>query len=359
MTDNHRITNNTKHSDSRDNTYSRSLTFNKVIDEEDIKYDPNLNLNKYINTYEYNSHTYSTDILNNEKDYHQTNDLEKLNYNKINLEDRYYSTYSNKESKDKYQSQNLNTCVSCQGNLNSKISDPQIPQVANYLRISNLEKRLENLEKMLRFYEDLFRLKEEEKKNEYRIDHNKIAELNNKINFLEKNQNNLNKRLNEQNEILDEKLEIYEKRVLKILNGKNSVTELYANKFAEMEAALNKNEIVFDSLIEEKLSKGQLNFDSKFQEILNLVNDIGKSSESNEFLLVESKEAIRTIQNDHLDIIKIISILKDKTDNIEFIMQQIEEIKEKYNNLIEIYGMQSNEEDKFLQKILQGNNSEK
>ena len=75
-----------------------------------------------------------------------------------------------------------------------------------------------------------------------------------------------------------------------------------------MEAVLNKNEIVFDSLIEEKLSKGQFNFDLKFQEILNLVNDIGKSSESNEFLLVESKEVIRTIQNDHLDIIKIISI---------------------------------------------------
>ena len=247
-------------------------------------------------------------------------------------------------------------CNNCRDIINSH---NHIPNIANDLRLSNFEKRLDNLEKMLRFFEDLFRLKEDEKKNEFKIDQNKLLEINKKLNFLDENQRLIIKKLNEQDGTSIEKFEACEKRILKIINSKNSISEIYASKLAELESAMKKSEIIYDSIIEEKLSKIQNNFDTKFGEILSLVNDIGKDSESNEFLIIESKESMRTIQNDHLDFIKIISILKEKTDNIEFIFGQIGEIKEKYNNLIEIYGTQSNEEDKFLQKILFDNKNDK
>ena len=253
------------------------------------------------------------------------------------------------ELKSSQMIENYFECNNCHERINSHNN---IPNIANNMRLSNFEKRLENLEKMLRFYEDIFRLKEDEKKTDFRIDQNKFIEINKKLNFLDENQRLIVKKLNEQDGSSIEKFETYEKRIMKIINQKNSISEIYGNKLAELESTLKKSEIIYDSIVEEKLSKIQNNFDTKFGEILNLVNEIGKESESNEFLIIESKESTRKIQNDHLDFIKIISILKEKTDNIEFIFGQIGEIKEKYNNLIEMYGTQSNEEDKFLQKIL-------
>ena len=91
MNDDNQFSNKTKLSDSRKNTNSRSLTFNKAIDEEDLKYDPNLYLYKYSDTYAHHTYTNSSDRLNNKKDYNQTNDLGKLNYTNKNLEDKKYS----------------------------------------------------------------------------------------------------------------------------------------------------------------------------------------------------------------------------------------------------------------------------
>ena len=60
------------------------------------------------------------------------------------------------------------------------------------------------------------------------------------------------------------------------------------------------------------------------------------------------------IQNDHLDFIKILSILKEKSDSIDYIMTQISDLKNRYSKIIKIYGEQSKEEDKFFNKILGG-----
>lgn len=312
------------------------------MDNRGKKYNYN-NYNKY-NTYNPEG---SEDYTNKEIKNESKNSIltfsnnQNLNTNSIS---NYYDTITQNNISPYPR---INEC--CHHNLYTS------PSIANDLRVSNLERRLENTEKMLKFYEEMLRLKEEEKKNEFRIDQNKVIELNKKVITLEEHIKFLNKRINEQNEILNEKTEGMEKKLGKFLETKNSIGDFYANKLGDLEALIKKNDILIESVIEEKLSHVQMNFDSKLEEMLNLINDIGKASEVNEFSITESKENIRMIQRDHLDFIKILSILKEKSDSLEFIMSQITELKNQYSKILHIYGEQSQEEDKFLQKILSGN----
>ena len=67
--------------------------------------------------------------------------------------------------------------------------------------------------------------------------------------------------------------------------------------------------------------------------------------------IIESKEIVRNIQNDHLDFIKIVTILKEKADTLDFVVEQIGDLKLKYLKIIKIFGEESSEENKFLNKI--------
>lgn len=224
--------------------------------------------------------------------------------------------------------------------------------IATDMRIGNLERRLDSTEKMLRFYEEMFRLKEEENKNLIRIDQNKIIELNKKIVSLEENIKFLNKKMIEQNEIINEKLEITDKKLEKFYEVKNSIGDFYANKFASIEGLIKKNDILVENLVDDKISHIQINIDGRLEEMLNLINDIAKSTENNEFSISESKENIRIVQSEHLDFIKILSILKQKSDGLDYIMSQIIDLKNQYAKLINKYDNNTIEEEKFLQKVL-------
>jgi hypothetical protein len=226
--------------------------------------------------------------------------------------------------------------------------------IASEIRISNLERRLDGTEKMLKFYEEMFRLKNDEKKNEFRIDLNRLNEISKKMGSLEDSIKILSKRINEQSGLMDEKVLIVDKKVGKLMENRNSIGDFYANKLAEVESLIKKNDVFVENLIDEKVANINNTIDSKLEDLLNLINDLGKSTELNEFNILESKENIRTIQSDHLDFIKILSILKEKCDSLDFVMSQITDLKGKYSKIMMIYGEHSKEEDKFLNKILGG-----
>jgi hypothetical protein len=226
--------------------------------------------------------------------------------------------------------------------------------IASEIRISNLERRLDNTEKMLKFYEEMFRLKDEEKKNEFRIDLNRLNELGKKVICLEDSIKILAKRINDQTGLFDEKVIMVDKKIGKLVENRNSIGDFYANKLAEVESLIKKNDIFVENLIDEKVANINTTIDGKLEDLLNLINDMGKSTEQNEFNILESKENIRTIQSDHLDFIKILSILKEKCDSLDYVMSQITDLKGKYSKIMKIYGEHSKEEDKFLNKILGG-----
>lgn len=217
--------------------------------------------------------------------------------------------------------------------------------IASELRLSNLERRLENTEKILHFYDEMMRLKEEERRNEVRIDKNKIAELTKKINLLEENIKFLNKKINEQGELFNDKIDLVEKKFVKFIDNKNSISEYYASKLAEFENLYKKSEAFFETKIDEKISGLQNNFDAKLEDVLNLINELTLQTDKNDFNVIESRESIRNIQNDHVDFLKIVTILKEKADTLDYIMEQITDLKQRYNKIINFYGVQQIEEE--------------
>jgi hypothetical protein len=67
--------------------------------------------------------------------------------------------------------------------------------------------------------------------------------------------------------------------------------------------------------------------------------------------IIESKEVIRNIQNDHLDFIKIVTLLKEKSDTLDYVLEQISDLKNKYLKIIKIFNEEPIEENRVLNKI--------
>jgi hypothetical protein len=206
--------------------------------------------------------------------------------------------------------------------------------ISTELRLTNLEKRLENTEKMLKFYEEMLRLKDEEKRNELAIDQNKILELSKKVSILEENLIMFHKKLYELNNLMIEKFELLDKKIMRVSDDKINISDFYANKFSEIEGMLNRNNIYMENLIIDKIEESNGDFSAKLDDVLSLITEMGKLTERNENHTNELKESIRLVQNDHLSFVKIITILKEKAETLDYIMTQIADLKQRYNKII-------------------------
>jgi len=235
--------------------------------------------------------------------------------------------------------------------------------ISQEIRISNLEKRLESIEKILHFYDEMFRLKNEERLNEERIDKNKLLEISKKINSIEENYKFNNFKFKENNEF-DKKIENLEKKLKKFQEKNNSIGEYYAEKLSEFEEIYKKTEVFLDTKVEDKIISLQKNYDNKLEDIVNLINEFTIQLDKNEFNLVENREGIRNIQIDHMDFLEIITILKEKANSMDYVMDQITDLKFKYNKVLNNYGIRNNnnitnqEEDQIVKNITNMNINE-
>jgi hypothetical protein len=301
--------------------------------------------NMYSNNTDYNGN-----LSNNYNNYSTYNNYQNTQKNIKNSENL---TFSNEHFYSDWNKINNTNNLNNTNNYNSLNNTFDYnSSITVELRVSNIERRMENYEKMLKFYEDMLRLKDEEKRNEYKIDQGRLNELSNKLLNVEDNMKNLYRKLNEQEDIINMKIEDVEKQFNKLLEMKNNLEEFYAERQGKFENILKQNDVMIESIFEQKIFDHQSNIDNKFDDILNLIQELSKTTENNEYKIVESKESMRMIQNDHVDLVKIISVLKEKSDSLDFVMNQITDLKQKYSRVIQIYGEQSIEEDKFFNKIL-------
>ena len=219
-----------------------------------------------------------------------------------------------------------------------------------------MERRLEKNEKIMSFFEEILRLKEDEKKNDKEIDKNLINDLNKRVSLLEDSINVIFKKFNEFSDIFCSKIEKIEKMYNKSIEKKNSLGDFYAGKLSELEGLLKKNEFVIENKIDSKFIEIEKNIDSKIDDMLNLINEVNKIGENNELQNIENKETLRMIQSDHIDFIKIVSILKEKSDALDYIYQQITDLKQNYQKVLQLVGEQTNEEDKILNNMFNAEN---
>jgi outer membrane murein-binding lipoprotein Lpp len=281
---------------------------------------------------------------------------------KLPIKDRNYSYYmiSNKTKKDYYNNSCLtHPCINDENNNNNLVT--------TNMRMSNFESRLNTMEKMMKYFDEFIHLKEEEKMNnltsleissaipsnindlikkinklENEVNEikkqkqlsemqnaKKIEDLKNKINYLQQviNNNKLNIDINKNN--------LFE-RNNNMSNDNNNSKMLKLNISNLSEQAerdkFNKNILDIDEIIQKKLNEIYNN--NKISEMLLLIEDINKIAEDNEFNINEQNENIRKIQNDNLTLIKVVAIHSEKINSIDYLMNELTNLKNKYFKLL-------------------------
>ena len=253
--------------------------------------------------------------------------------------------------------------------------------ISSQMRMSNIESRLLTMEKMMKYFDEFLHLKEEEKLNNLtslELSSNiptNVNELVIKINNLEKKLDLIQKQ-KQQSDIenekiiknLNNKIEFLEK----IINS-NNYSQNYINKKNPEENNINNNQLDNFTLNAEREQKSiedknleigeiiknrldEIYSNNKINEILKLIEEINKIAEDNEFNINELNENIRKIQNDNLTLIKVVAIHSEKINSIDYLLNEVTNLKNKYFKLLTLAN-NSNEENE--EKISQNETNEK
>ena len=299
----------------------------------------NSNLNSQEYNYDYSSDNIPFNISVNKN----------INSARINWNNSYILQKQNKQISNNNAYFNDNTI---NNNLLLKNQNHNIDNNSNIVRINNLEDRMFSLEKMLQYLDEFIHLKEEEKNNnQLNI---LIEPLVIKINILEKEIKNLQKEKEENkkqiselnNKIinLEKKIENYNynemQDIIYSLSDKEKKLNLLINDFSDITKESN---IMIDNKMNEKINEINIFNENRINELLVLIHDINKIIEENEIKINKFNENVEKIQKDNISIIKYISVQEQKFNRFELIINEINNLKEKffllndfnYNNKIE------------------------
>ena len=244
------------------------------------------------------------------------------------------------------------------GNNIPKLNTNSSNLISTQMRMSNIESRLTTMEKMMKYFDEFIHLKEEEKMNNLNsleLSSNiPVNELILKINNLEKKLDLMQKQ-KQQSDIenekiiknLNDKIEFLEKLIntnnlSQNLINKNIPQENNINNYNEDDnftlnanndnKILDKKNLEIEEIIKNKLDEIYSN--NKIKEILKLIEDINKVAEDNEFNINEQNENIRKIQNDNLTLIKVVAIHSEKINSIDYILNELTNLKNKYFKIV-------------------------
>ena len=265
------------------------------------------------------------------------------------IKENQYSYYITdiKNSNENYSGNNIPKLITNSSNL-----------ISTQMRMSNIESRLTTMEKMMKYFDEFIHLKEEEKMNNLNsleLSSNiPVNELILKINNLEKKLDLMQKQ-KQQSDIenekiiknLNDKIEFLEKLI-----NTNNLSQNLINKNIPQENNINnnneednftlnanndnkildKNNLEIEEKIKNKLDEIYSN--NKIKEILKLIEDINKVAEDNEFNINEQNENIRKIQNDNLTLIKVVAIHSEKINSIDYILNELTNLKNKYFKIV-------------------------
>ena len=282
---------------------------------------------------------------------------------KLPIKDRNYSYYMiNNKAKRDYNHNFSNSCNSYNNNDNNLIS--------SNMRMSNIESRLNTMEKMMKYFDEFIHLKEEEKLNNLtslEISSDIHSYLITKINKLEKEIDNLKKQKQKSEiensktiENLKNKINFLEEIINnKKINLENNENNLINNTNIENEKKINLN-LLLEQNNKEKFNKNgemeefiqnklnEIYSNNKISEMLYLIEDINKIAEDNEFNINEQNENIRKIQNDNLTLIKIVAVHSEKINNIDYILNELNNLKNKYFQIASVVNNVNNEKEEEI-----------
>ena len=310
------------------------------------------NLNSQEYNYDYSNERIPFNIKNNKNIYSAS--LRRNNSYKLQKHNQYQLENSSQTITD-----SLNT-----HNSNKKVNNNNIynNNNTNKFRINNLEERILSLEKMLQYLDEFIHLKEEEKTNNHNNNSIIIEPLVSKINSLEYEIKNLKKEKEENKKTITElnnKIACLEKKmdnynysgmqdIIYSLSDKEKKLNMLINDFSDLSKDANK---MINSKMNEKINEFNIFNENRINELLLLIQDINKIIEENEIKVNKVNESIHTVEKDNLNIIKVISIQEQKLNSFDLIINEINNIKEKFYLLMNDYNFNNKIEENLKDNL--------
>ena len=310
------------------------------------------NLNSQEYNYDYSNERIPFNIKNNKNIYSAS--LRRNNSYKLQKHNQYQLENSSQTITD-----SLNT-----HNSNKKVNNNNIynNNNTNKFRINNLEERILSIEKMLQYLDEFIHLKEEEKTNNHNNNSIIIEPLVAKINSLEYEIKNLKKEKEENKKTITElnnKIACLEKKmdnynysgmqdIIYSLSDKEKKLNMLINDFSDLSKDANK---MINSKMNEKINEFNIFNENRINELLLLIQDINKIIEENEIKVNKVNESIHTVEKDNLNIIKVISIQEQKLNSFDLIINEINNIKEKFYLLMNDYNFNNKIEENLKDNL--------
>lgn len=312
----------------------------------------NLNTQEY--NYDYSNERIPFNIKNN-KNINSAR-LRRNNSYKLQKHNQYQLENSSQPITDRLNTHNSNKKENNINTFNNNNNN------SNKFRINNLEERILSLEKMLQYLDEFIHLKEEEKTNNHNNNSIIIEPLVSKINSLEYEIKNLKKEKEENKKIITElnnKIACLEKKmdnynysgmqdIIYSLSDKEKKLNMLINDFSDLSKDANK---MINSKMNEKINEFNIFNENRINELLLLIQDINKIIEENEIKVNKVNESIHTVEKDNLNIIKVISIQEQKLNSFDLIINEINNIKEKFYLLMNDYNFNNKIEENLKDNL--------
>eukprot|EP01022_Parablepharisma_sp_SALTPOND_P035426 TRINITY_DN952_c1_g1_i2.p2 TRINITY_DN952_c1_g1~~TRINITY_DN952_c1_g1_i2.p2 ORF type:complete len:758 (+),score=63.41 TRINITY_DN952_c1_g1_i2:102-2276(+) len=217
-------------------------------------------------------------------------------------------------------------------------------------RIAKLETRLDNNEGLVKLSEEIVRLKEEELENESKIRHEKYVELEARIGRLEKRMDKVELKFGG----LEEKMKVGLEEIKKkqeLSMKRTEITDFMLKKFEIIQNTFEQNEKKLAGLIEKRVEEMTSETDHKLMEIVNTVDEAGHLVKELSEKASANAEGLEKLEGELLNMMKALNEQSIKTQNIQWMHDELMTIKKRELQIINLLKDQSNVEAEFLTQL--------
>jgi len=218
-------------------------------------------------------------------------------------------------------------------------------------KIAKLESRLDTNESLIKISEEIVRLKSEELENSEKIHEEKQNEFEARINRLEKRMDNLESKfgsLEEKTKIQLEELRKKQENSMK----RTEITDFMLKKFEIIQNTIEQNERKLLGLIDKKMEDVGSETDHKLIEIVNTVDEAGHLVKELSEKANANSESLEKIEGEMLGIMKTLNEQGIKTQNIQWMHDELMTIKKRELQIINLLKDQNNVETDFLNQVI-------
>ena len=235
----------------------------------------------------------------------------------------------------------------------SMVSSSKLPEDESYIlqqRLAKLESRLDNNEGLVKLSEDIVRLKSEELENEAKIRQEKQAELETRIARLEKRMDTIESKFGELEEKMHVSLDEIKKRQEASMK-RTDITDFMLKKFEIIQNTLEQNEKKLLGVIDKRVEDIGSETDHKFMEIVNTVDEAGHLVKELSEKASANSEALEKLEGELLQMMKALNEQGIKTQNIQWMHDELMTIKKRELQIINLLKDQTNVEAEFLNNV--------